>query len=128
LGWLTGFLAKAYLCDSMADMRFRAMSAVLGIFLSAIATPVFASQFTFSRTLCLGDTGTAVANLQQFLIDNGDATLTVTSYFGSRTRASVVAFQTSQDLTATGCTGPLTRSRIAAIEAQHTRLVDDAIE
>jgi len=34
------------------------------------------------RTLCLGDAGTAVANLQQFLIDGDGSALSVTSYFG----------------------------------------------
>ena len=52
-------------------MRFRAVAAVLAL-LPALVAPAFASAFTFSHTLCLGDAGTAVANLQQFLIDDGD--------------------------------------------------------
>src|ERR1700730_2916268 len=98
-------------------MRSRAAAAVLTAFLLVI--PGVASAFTFSRTLCIGDAGTAVANLQQFLIDDGDSSLSVTSYFGQHTRTSVINFQTSQGLTTTGCTGPLTRARITAVEAQH---------
>src|SRR6478736_5784316 len=97
-------------------MRSRALAAVLT---TLLLTPAAASAFTFSRTLCLGDAGTAVANLQQFLVNDGDGTLAVTSYFGPLTRAAVVHFQTAQCLTATGCTGPLTRARINAIEGQH---------
>jgi peptidoglycan hydrolase-like protein with peptidoglycan-binding domain len=96
-------------------MRSRLVVAVLT---SLLLTPTAASAFTFSRTLCLGAAGTAVANLQQFLIDDGDNTVSVTS-FGTLTRAAVMRFQTAQGLTATGCTGPLTRARINAIEAQH---------
>src|SRR5689334_4943077 len=97
-------------------MRSRALAAILTFLL---LTPTAASAFTFSRTLCLGDAGTPVANLQQFLINDGDGTLAVTCYFGALTRAAVVHFQTEQELTPTGCTGPLTRARINAIEAQH---------
>jgi len=71
-----------------------------------LLTPAAASAFTFSHTLCLGDAGTAVANLQQFLIDDGDGSLTVTSYFGPVTRTEVMRFQTVQGLTAASCTGP----------------------
>jgi peptidoglycan hydrolase-like protein with peptidoglycan-binding domain len=97
-------------------MRSRVAAAVLT---TLLLTPAAASAFTFSRTLCLGDAGSAVASLQQFLIDDGDGNLAVTSYFGVLTRAAVIHFQTAQGLTATGCTGPLTRARINAIEAQH---------
>lgn len=97
-------------------MRSRIVAAVVTLILIA---PAATSAFTFSRTLCIADAGTAVANLQQFLIYNGETTLIVTSYFGPRTRAAVIAFQRSEGLTATGCTGPLTRTRINAIEAQH---------
>jgi peptidoglycan hydrolase-like protein with peptidoglycan-binding domain len=97
-------------------MRSRAVAAVLT---TLLLIPAIASAFTFSRTLCLGDAGTAVANLQQFLVDDGDGTLTVTSYFGMLTRTAVIDFQTGQGLTATGCTGPLTRARINAIEAHY---------
>lgn len=98
-------------------MRSRAVAAVLT---TLLLTPSAASAFTFSRNLCLGDAGTAVANLQQFLIDDGDGSnLSVTSYFGALTRAAVIHFQTAQGLMPTGCTGPLTRARIIAIEAQH---------
>jgi peptidoglycan hydrolase-like protein with peptidoglycan-binding domain len=99
-------------------MRFRAIIAVLAITPIFIA-PAIASAFTLSRTLCFGDAGTAVANLQQFLLDNGDNTLSVTSYFGLVTQTAVKEFQTSQGLTTTGCTGPLTRARITTIESQH---------
>ena len=95
-------------------------TSALGLIVTGIlAAPFVVSAFTFSHTLCIGDAGTAVANLQQFLIDDGDSSLSVTSYFGQHTRASVINFQTSQGLSTTGCTGPLTRARINAIEAQH---------
>jgi peptidoglycan hydrolase-like protein with peptidoglycan-binding domain len=92
---------------------------VVAVLTTLLLTPAAACAFTFSRTLCLGDAGTAVANLQQFLIDDSDGTLAVTSYYGPLTRAAVIRFQAAQGLTATGCTGPLTRARISAIEAQH---------
>jgi|SRR5262249_47934306 len=88
-------------------MRFRTLAAVLTF---VFLTPAAAFAFAFSRTLCLGDAGTAVANLQQFLIDDGDGTLT---------RVAVIHFQTEQGLTPIDCTGPLARARINAIEAQH---------
>jgi len=53
------------------------------------------------------------------LNNDGDGTLAVTNYFGPLTRATVIHFQTAEGLTATGCTGPLTRAHINAIEAQH---------
>jgi peptidoglycan hydrolase-like protein with peptidoglycan-binding domain len=97
-------------------MRSRAVAAVLT---TLLLMPAAASAFTFSRTLCLGDAGTAVANLQQFLVNDDDATFAITSYFGVLTRAAVIHFQAAQGLTATGCTGPLTRAHINTIEAQH---------
>src|SRR5262245_54692541 len=97
-------------------MRFRTLAAVLTF---VFLTPAAAFAFAFSRTLCLGDAGTAVANLQQFLIDDGDGTLSVASYFGPLTRVAVIHFQTEQGLTPIDCTGPLARARINAIEAQH---------
>ena len=99
-------------------MRFRTLAAVLTF---VFLTPAAAFAFAFSRTLCLGDAGTAVANLQQFLIDDGDgSSLSVTSYFGWLTRAAVIHFQTAQRLTPTGCTGPLTRGVLAEQRAGRT--------
>jgi peptidoglycan hydrolase-like protein with peptidoglycan-binding domain len=93
---------------------------VLAVLTTLLLFPAPASVFSFNRMLCIADAGTAVANLQQFLIDDRDGNLSVTSYFGPLTRAAVIHFQTTQGLTATGCAGPLTRARINAIEAQHS--------
>src|SRR5262245_44425994 len=79
-------------------MRFRTLAAVLTF---VFLTPAAAFAFAFSRTLCPADAGTAVANLQQFLIDDGDGTLT---------RVAVIHFQTEQGLTPIDCTGPLARA------------------
>src|SRR5262245_1571984 len=59
------------------DLRgiIRPPSAIAAVLTALLLTPAAASAFTFSRTLCLGDAGTAVANLQQFLIDDGGRTL-----------------------------------------------------
>jgi hypothetical protein len=56
-------------------MRSRAVVAVLATLLL-----VPASAFTFSRSLYFGDAGMAVANLQQFLNNDGDGNIAVTSY------------------------------------------------
>jgi hypothetical protein len=76
-------------------------------------------RLTFSRTLCVGSAGTAVASFQQFLTDDGDTTLAVASYFGATDArfahpVSELAKSDTDRLHA-----PVTRARINTIEAQH---------
>jgi hypothetical protein len=102
-------------------MRSRVAAAVL---FPLLLIPATAFDFTFSRTLCLGDAGTAVASLPQFLNDDRRRQPHGHELFGALTRAAVMHFQTAQGLTAIGCTGSAhQRDRGAA-----SRVDGDAIE
>jgi peptidoglycan hydrolase-like protein with peptidoglycan-binding domain len=61
------------------------------------STPPPGSVFT--QTLSLGSSGTAVANLQQFLADDGDYFGTDTGIFDGQTLAAVNAFQHKYEIT-----------------------------
>ena len=98
-------------------MNSRTVAAIVSL---ALLLPLSVSAFTFSRSICYGDAGTTVSNLQQFLIDDGYTSVSVTGYFGSVTRAALASFQVAENITpATGCTGRITRSHISSIEAAH---------
>ncbi|MCE9541862.1 peptidoglycan-binding protein [Candidatus Kaiserbacteria bacterium] len=72
--------------------------------------------------LMLGSSGTAVVNLQKFLIAKATGTAAVrlagagaTGYFGSMTEAALIEYQTSVGISpANGYYGPATRSRVEA--------------
>jgi Putative peptidoglycan binding domain len=86
---------------------------VAGVAVLALAS--VAAAYTFSNNLTVGSTGADVVALQQALIAAGQSIPSIQSgaaqpgYFGSQTKAAVVAFQTANGLPSTGFVGPLTR-------------------
>lgn len=86
----------------------------------AFAMIASAQGYTFSNNLTVGSTGQDVVNLQTWLITNGFSIPAVQSgaaakgYFGSQTKAAVVAYQASVGLPNTGYVGPLTRAKLNA--------------
>jgi peptidoglycan hydrolase-like protein with peptidoglycan-binding domain len=78
--------------------------------LFVIGAPATANADTLNRQLELGSTGSDVTALQIFLAQ--DSTLypegKVTGYFGSLTKAAVVAFQIRNGISAIGRVGPVT--------------------
>jgi len=79
----------------------------------ALAAAVSTSA-AFNTNLTVGSTGSDVSALQSWLISKGFSIPSIKSgaatpgYFGSQTKAAVVAYQTSVGLPATGFVGPLT--------------------
>jgi hypothetical protein len=81
------------------------------------------TSYTFTKNLTLGTTDAEVKTLQQFL--NANSYIVSTSgagsigsestYFGTKTKAALIAFQTAKGLTAIGFFGPLTRATIASM-------------
>lgn len=86
---------------------------VAGVAVLALAS--IASAYTFSNNLTVGSTGADVSALQSALIAAGYSIPSISSgaaqpgYFGSQTKAAVVAYQTANSLPSTGFVGPLTR-------------------
>ncbi|HVO28767.1 MAG TPA: fibronectin type III domain-containing protein [Candidatus Paceibacterota bacterium] len=87
--------------------------------------PVSTPPYTFTATLSIGSTGTAVQALQTFLIAQGDlGPAYATGYFGSLTQAAVQKFQCAEDIvcsgspaaTGWGTLGPKTRKSVNALE------------
>ncbi|OGG50473.1 hypothetical protein A2763_01725 [Candidatus Kaiserbacteria bacterium RIFCSPHIGHO2_01_FULL_54_36] len=72
-------------------------------------SPVSASV-TFSRTLDIGARGTDVTALQTLLKSSGFLSAEATGYFGTQTRAAVIAYQRANALDAVGTVGPKTRA------------------
>jgi hypothetical protein len=70
-----------------------------------------ASAYVFSNYLSVGSTGNDVVALQSFLVSKGFLTMpagVAEGYFGSLTKAAVVAYQASVGLPSTGYVGPMT--------------------
>jgi hypothetical protein len=81
------------------------------------------TSYTFTKNLTLGATDAEVKTLQQFLNANGYIVSTSgagsvgseSTYFGTKTKAALIAFQTAKGLTAIGFFGPLTRATVASM-------------
>ena len=74
-------------------------------------------SYEFTRNLKLHDTGSAVAELQAYLISQSKGPAAqklkiqgATSFFGILTFNALVEFQASVDIHATGYFGPITRT------------------
>ena len=79
-----------------------------------IGTIVDTALYTFTKLLKFGMTSTDVGMLQKKLRDLGffPSQQSITTYFGSITKASVVKFQQAHNLTAGGIVGPLTNAQL----------------
>lgn len=75
-----------------------------------------------NAVLTLGDSGTAIANLQTRLKDLGffPAEVNVSGYYGPITAEAVKAFQRSQSLAVDGIAGPATQTALAATQPRVT--------
>ena len=69
-----------------------------------------ASAYNFTKTLSVGSTGEDVTQLQEFLTTAGLDSGPITGYFGSLTKAGVIAFQKAHGLAQVGIVGPQTRA------------------
>ncbi|MFA6404933.1 MAG: peptidoglycan-binding domain-containing protein [Candidatus Paceibacterota bacterium] len=91
-----------------------------GIAVLALATIVSAQGYTFNTNLTVGSTGADVVALQTWLMSQAYEIPAITSgaaakgYFGSQTKAAVVAYQAANGIPNTGFVGPLTRAAINA--------------
>ena len=74
-----------------------------------------ASSYTYSSDLTVGSTGAAVTALQNQL-----GVSPATGYFGSITKAAVVAYQSANGLPSTGYVGALTRAKLNASSSSVT--------
>lgn len=93
----------------------------LPLFLLAVLfiAPSIASAATFTRNLGQGVTGTDVSQLQQFLLDEGVYSGSVTAYYGTATTNAVMAFQRMEGITPSGYFGLLTRTDANKVIATH---------
>jgi peptidoglycan hydrolase-like protein with peptidoglycan-binding domain len=86
----------------------------------AFALVASAAGYTFSNYLSVGSTGADVTALQTWLVANNFSIPSISSgvaakgYFGSQTKAAVVAYQASVGLPNTGFVGPLTIAKLNA--------------
>ncbi len=77
-----------------------------------------ASTYNFTVDLTVGAKGEDVTALQNLLREQGYFTEVPTGYFGTLTKAAVVAFQASRGLPQTGYVGPLTRGALGGSSTQ----------
>lgn len=84
----------------------------------AFATVASAQGYMFNSNLTVGSTGPDVVALQDRLIAAGNSIPAIASgaaakgYFGSQTRAAVMAYQAARGIPSTGFVGPLTRGAL----------------
>ena len=98
--------------------------AAIAVALAMTATAALA--YTHSVTLKLGSTGTQVMSLQVALNASGSvvgapgtagSSGMETTYFGTKTKAAVMAFQASHGLVADGIVGPITGAALGGVVA-----------
>lgn len=97
-------------------MKKYLISSAMGFLaLTAVAS---AQNYVFNTDLTLGSRGQDVINLQSWLISNGfdiqavSLGVTPKGYFGTQTKAALMAYQRSVGLPAFGFFGPLTRAKL----------------
>ena len=89
-----------------------------GVAVLAVAMLASAQGYAFNTNLTVGSTGSDVVALQTWLISSGYSIPSIASgaaakgYFGSQTKAAVVAYQTAKGIPSTGFVGPLTRAQL----------------
>jgi peptidoglycan hydrolase-like protein with peptidoglycan-binding domain len=105
-----------------------ASALVLGSF--AVTASAQMTSYTFNGYMSVGSTGTEVVNLQSWLVSEGFLTMPVgvaKGYFGSLTKAAVVAYQASVGLPNTGYVGPLTVAKLNSGASMTTTTTTGAI-
>jgi len=94
------------------------ISSVIALAMVASAAPAMAAtSYVFSNYLSVGSRGADVSALQSWLVSSGFLTMPTgvpMGYFGSLTKAAVVAYQASVGLPSTGYVGPLTVAKLNA--------------
>jgi len=94
-----------------------ASALAIGSFAMTIGSANAATGYTFTGYLSVGSTGPEVVALQSWLVSQGFLTMpagVAEGYFGSLTKAAVVAYQASVGLPNTGYVGPLTVAKLNA--------------
>lgn len=90
---------------------------VTGVALMAFAAVAAAQGATFNTNLTVGSTGADVVALQTWLMANGYSIPalsagTAKGYFGTQTKAAVMAYQAKVGVPNTGFVGPMTRAKL----------------
>ena len=99
------------------------ISLKIAVIALALAATVSTASAAFNTNLTVGSTGADVSALQTWLISKGFSIPSISSgaastgYFGSQTKAAVVAYQKSINLPSTGFVGPLTRAALNGTSA-----------
>ncbi|HTY39629.1 MAG TPA: peptidoglycan-binding domain-containing protein [Candidatus Paceibacterota bacterium] len=121
--WLTGaaaFVPAAY-AQSTADLQaqIQALLAQISVLQSKLGSSSGSSMsYTFAQDLTLGSKGADVTNLQQVLQSKGYLKVAPTGYFGSLTKAALVAWQKDAGVSpASGYFGPKSRAAMNAAMA-----------
>jgi len=88
-----------------------------GVAVLAFAMIAGAQGYTFNTNLTVGSTGADVVALQTWLMSQGHSIPALSAgvakgYFGSQTKAAVMAYQASKGIPNTGFVGPLTRGAL----------------
>jgi peptidoglycan hydrolase-like protein with peptidoglycan-binding domain len=94
-----------------------ASALAIGSFAMTAGSANAATGYTFTGYLSVGSTGSEVVALQSWLVSEGFLTMPAgvsMGYFGSLTKAAVVAYQASVGLPDTGYVGPLTVGKLNA--------------
>lgn len=98
----------------MSKKAWSAIAITLLLAFFSVVSSQLAHADSYSRNLTIGDTGSDVSSLQQFLISGGFLHVVApTGYFGSLTEAAVAAWQGRVSLPTTGYFGSLSRAAIA---------------
>ena len=91
---------------------------IVGIVALTMAFVAVSADAAIVRNLTVGSQGADVAELQAFLISRGHNIPAISSgvaapgYFGSQTKAAVMAYQAANGIPNTGFFGPLTRASV----------------
>ncbi|HWC57350.1 MAG TPA: peptidoglycan-binding domain-containing protein [Candidatus Paceibacterota bacterium] len=107
----------------MTTFKKTFVGAVVAVALSFGLALTAHAAFVYTGVLKMGSTGSQVVSLQQTLNANGFLVATTgagspgmeSTYFGARTKAAVIAFQTAHGLKADGVVGPATGSALSAL-------------